>query len=213
MRGSWRLNRTATYWPPLLWPQRRFFPVLLGCSTGGLGAHPLCDMFLIPASSLQLQLLNRGSKDKLCWVLAFSTTFFSNWLNFLCTELYNSSTSTFFLWASQIALIQPVHGQGYILIFLDRMQAVIYTGAISYFDSPPGSYVNIQHIFVWDGIDKLYSGCPYTTQSTAASTYAREGTWFIVRGQRCLKRVMPTELNHFNNATPREDYFLRGHPY
>ena len=45
-----------------------------------------------------------------------------NWLNFLCTELYNSSTSTFFLWASQIALIQPVHGQGYnFLIFLDRM--------------------------------------------------------------------------------------------
>ena len=44
-----------------------------------------------------------------------------NWLNFLCTELYNSSTFTFFLWASQIALIQPVHGQGYILIFLDRM--------------------------------------------------------------------------------------------
>ena len=35
-------------------------------------------------------------------------------------SLYNSSTSTF-LWASQIALIQPVHGQGYILIFLDRM--------------------------------------------------------------------------------------------
>ena len=51
---------------------------------------------------------------------------FFNWsdlqtLNFLCTELYNNSTSTFFLWASQIALIQPVHGQGYILIFLDRM--------------------------------------------------------------------------------------------
>ena len=45
----------------------------------------------------------------------------SNRLNFLCTELYNSSTPTFFLWVSQIALIQPVHGQGYILIFLDRM--------------------------------------------------------------------------------------------
>ena len=45
----------------------------------------------------------------------------SNWLNFLCTELYNNSTSTFFLWASQIALIQPVHGQGYILAFFDRM--------------------------------------------------------------------------------------------
>ena len=45
----------------------------------------------------------------------------SNCLNFLCTELYNSSMHTFFLWASQIALIQPVHGQGYILIFLDHV--------------------------------------------------------------------------------------------
>ena len=44
----------------------------------------------------------------------------SNWLNFLCTELYNSSTHTF-LWVSQIALIQPIHGQGYTLLFLDRM--------------------------------------------------------------------------------------------
>ena len=45
----------------------------------------------------------------------------SNWLNFLCTELYNSLTPTFFLWVSQIAHIQPNHGQGYILIFLDWM--------------------------------------------------------------------------------------------
>ena len=96
MRRSWRRNRTATYWPPLLWPQQRFFPILLGCSTGGLRAQPL-------------------------WVLVFSTASYSNWLKFLCTELYNSSTYTFFLWASQIALIQPVHGQGYILIFLARM--------------------------------------------------------------------------------------------
>ncbi len=66
-------------------------------------------------------LLNRRPGGPLCWVLVFYTTLISNWLNFLCTELYNSSTSTFFLWASQIALIQPVHGQGYILIFLDRM--------------------------------------------------------------------------------------------
>ena len=44
-----------------------------------------------------------------------------NWLNFLFTALYNCSTPTFFLWALQIVLIQPVHGQGYILIFLDGM--------------------------------------------------------------------------------------------
>ena len=54
VRGSWRLNRTATYWPPLLWPHQSFFPVLLGCSTRGMGAQPLWDMFLIPASSVQL---------------------------------------------------------------------------------------------------------------------------------------------------------------
>ena len=72
VRGSWRPNRTATYWPPLLWPHRRFFPVLLGCSAGGLGAQPLWNMFLNPASYLQL-----------VWS--------PNWLNFLCTELCNSS--------------------------------------------------------------------------------------------------------------------------
>ena len=37
VRGSWRLNRTATYWPQLYWPWPRFFPVLLGCSIGGRG--------------------------------------------------------------------------------------------------------------------------------------------------------------------------------
>ena len=106
VRGSWRPNRTATYWPSLLWPQRRFFPILLGCSTGGLGAQPHWVLVFSTASYLQL-----------IWS---PTGLIPNWLNFLCTELYNSSTSTF-LWASQIALIQPVHGQSYILIFLDRM--------------------------------------------------------------------------------------------
>ena len=45
--------------------------------------------------------LNREPEGSLCWVLAFSTALVSNWLNFLCTELYNCSTSTFFLLASQ----------------------------------------------------------------------------------------------------------------
>ena len=59
----------------------------------------------------------------------------SNWLNFLCTELYNCLTPTFFLWASQIALIQPVHGQGYTLIFLDRMH-LLFTQVHSLFWQP-----------------------------------------------------------------------------
>ena len=53
--------------------------------------------------------------------ILFPTRLIPNWLNFQHTELYNSSTPTFFLWTSQIILIQPVHGQGYILIFLERM--------------------------------------------------------------------------------------------
>ena len=47
--------KTATYWPPqLFWPSQPFFPVLLGCSTGGLGPSLCWDMVLIPASFLQL---------------------------------------------------------------------------------------------------------------------------------------------------------------
>ena len=43
-------TKTATYWPPSLWLRQSFFPVFLGCSTGGLGPQRL----LIPASSFQL---------------------------------------------------------------------------------------------------------------------------------------------------------------
>ena len=70
-------------------------------------------------------LLNRGPSLSGCW---FSLPhLISNWSDFLSSPgLYNCSTHTFFLWASQIALIQPVHGQGYILIFLDRMH-LLYT--------------------------------------------------------------------------------------
>ena len=55
-----------------------------------------------------------------CW---FSLpNLISNWLNFLCTELYNNFTSTLLPASVTIShSIQPVHGQGYILTFLDRM--------------------------------------------------------------------------------------------
>ena len=48
MRGSWRPNRTATYWSPLLWPSA----LCLSYSPG---------------------LLNRKPGGPLCWVQAFST--------------------------------------------------------------------------------------------------------------------------------------------
>ena len=48
VRGSWRPNKTAIYWPPLLWPSA----LCLSCSSG---------------------LLNRRPRGPLCWVWAFST--------------------------------------------------------------------------------------------------------------------------------------------
>ena len=79
------------------------------------------------------------------------TGLISNWLNFLCTELYNCSMSTFFLWASQIALIQPVHGQGYILIFLYRTH-LLFTLAHFLFwqtDRVGGQYTTLPHPNLW----------------------------------------------------------------
>ena len=75
VRGSWKPNRTATYWPLLLWPS-----AFLSRSPG---------------------LLNRGPGAQPLWVLVFSTATYvqlvwspQNSLNFLCIELYYSSTPT-----------------------------------------------------------------------------------------------------------------------
>ena len=96
---------------PHSYGHQRFFPVLLGCSTGAWGTSLSGCWFSLPH-------------------------LISNWPDLqLCTELHNSSTSTFFLWASQIAHIQPIHGQGYILIFLDRMH-LLFTQVHFWFWQP-----------------------------------------------------------------------------
>ena len=51
VRGSWRPNRTAIFWPPLLWPSTLY----LSRSPG---------------------LLNRRPRGPLCWVIAFFTAFY-----------------------------------------------------------------------------------------------------------------------------------------
>ena len=66
--------------PKLFWLSQPFFPVLLGCSTGCLGAQPL---------------LGLGSHS-----IIFSPTD----LNFLSPGSYNNLMSTYFLRASQFAL-------------------------------------------------------------------------------------------------------------
>ena len=42
VRGSWRPNRTARYWPPHSYGYQRLFSVLRGCSTGCPGAELSC---------------------------------------------------------------------------------------------------------------------------------------------------------------------------
>ena len=82
VRRSWRLNKDCNILTPpqLFWLSQPFFPVLLGCSTGGLGAQSP---------------LEHGSHSSI-----FSPTD----LNFLSLGLYNNLTPTYFLRASQFAL-------------------------------------------------------------------------------------------------------------
>ena len=116
VRGSWRLNRIATYWPPTLLAITAFLsrsPGLLNQGPGGpasLGHVPQSS--ILSPTRLILNWLIGGLRAPSagCWLSLQhfvsnwsdpQLVWFPNWLNFLCTELYNSSTPTFFLWASQ----------------------------------------------------------------------------------------------------------------
>ena len=67
MRGSWRPNRTAIYWPPLLWPSA----LCLSRSPG--------------------LLVNRRPGGPLCWVWAFSSASCHQWVSKLTDFLSSPS--------------------------------------------------------------------------------------------------------------------------
>ena len=118
---SWRLNRTAIYWPPLFWLSQYFFPVLLGCPTRGLGAQPL---------------LGHGS---------LSSIFSPTDVNFLSPGLYHNLTSTYFPRVSQFALNSTPWQSRSPLIswYLQPDTPVIYTGAFLLLTAWLGSICNI----------------------------------------------------------------------
>ena len=92
------------------------------CSIGGLSAHSAGCWLSLPhlVSNCNCSIGGLRAHCAGCWLSLPHLLQLPDFLS--STGLYNSSTSTFFLWASQITLIQPVHGQGYnILIFLNRM--------------------------------------------------------------------------------------------
>ena len=91
MRGELETEQNGNILTPpqLFWLQQHFFPVLLGCSTGGLEAQPL----LVPGSHSSI----------------FSPT---DWL-LVAPGLYNYLTPTYFLWRHNSHSIQPIDSQGY----------------------------------------------------------------------------------------------------
>ena len=105
MRGSWRPNRTAAYWPPThsTGHNRVFFSRFPGLLNRGPGG---------PASL--------GAGFLYC-ILSLTRLIPTDWISYALSYIivHHPPSSC---GRHNFALIQPVHGQGYnILIFLDRM--------------------------------------------------------------------------------------------
>ena len=151
----------------------RFFPVLRGCSTGGPASQGAGFFYRIlsPTRLIPNWLIGDLSAPSAGFWLSLPHLV-PNWLNFLCTELYNSWTSTFFLWASQIALIQPILGQGYTLLFLDWMH-LLFTRVHFLFWQPDrvvGQYTTVAYELNKE--TGVSSWCNGLKRQTAESVYA-----------------------------------------
>ena len=130
----------------ILTPTLLAITTFLSCSPGllnrGPGGPASQGHVLIPASSLQLvwspnwligglRALSAG-----CWLSLRHLV--SNWLNFLCTELYNSSTPTFFLWTSQSHSFNPSMVKVIFWYSLSGCTCYLHR-CVSYVDSPARS--------------------------------------------------------------------------
>ena len=80
----------------------------------------------------------------------------SNWFELQLTDflssprLYNCSTPTFFKWASQSHSIRPVHGQGYILIFLNWMHLLFTQVQFLFWQLGQSQHVTYLHFLcIW----------------------------------------------------------------
>ena len=111
------LTKTATYCPLQLFLQyQNFFPVLLGCSTRGLGAQPLLGLVLTPRTGT----LTSNSDLQLTWTSCgtrlynrLMSTCFSEY--YICTQ-FNPSTVKVIPW--HLRPDAPVTYTGAFLIWL-----------------------------------------------------------------------------------------------
>ena len=126
MRGELEAEQNCNILTPTLMAITAFlsrFPGLLNLEPGGpasLGHVPHSSIFSPTDLNFNCSIGGLRAPSAGWW---FSLPhFISNWLNFQCIELLNNLTPTLLPVSVTIShSIQPVHGQGYILIFLDRM--------------------------------------------------------------------------------------------
>ena len=123
---SWRLNRTATYWPHFYGHNSVSFSFSRAAQPGSwrvsLSVTWSSFQHLLSNWS-EFQLLNRGSEGPLLLGACSLYSILSlTDLNFLSPGLYNNLTTT--LLPANVTIshsIQPLNSQGHILIFFDGM--------------------------------------------------------------------------------------------
>ena len=127
-KGELEIKQTATYWPPV----PLSLAVLLSHSAGLLnrrswGPIALCWMLVLSTASyligcpIHSALCHIEAKSFVNYYSILSPTWLTptNWTS--CRiRLYHCLTPTCFLWVSHLYPIQPVHGQGHILMFSTR---------------------------------------------------------------------------------------------
>ena len=129
MRGSWRPNRTVTYWPPTLMAISVSFPFSWAAQPGAWGPSLSGCWFSLP------HLVSNLSGLQTDWI--------SYALSYMIVQRPPSCGRHNF------ALIQPVHGQGCnILIFLDRIH-LLFTQVHFLFWQPSrvvGQYTTVSRV-------------------------------------------------------------------
>ena len=194
VRGSWRPNRTAAYWPHSYGPQL-LFPVLLGCSTGGLGAQPLWVLVFSTASYLQLGWSPNSigvprAPSAGCW-LSLPYLVSKKLLNFLCTELYNSSTPTQSL---PITGHRNMHFHRFWNGMFDRHRAEITVMQFTGHSLPVHQFVTVP----WD-----FNPVPYCQPSSPTPMeYALPPSleWHVWWGRRPIYNIGAFISYRFNNS-------------
>ena len=166
---------------PHSYGHQRFFSVLQGCSTGGpgpstlLGAGFLYHILSPNSSDLQKTIGGPTAPSAGCWLSLPHLV--SNWLNFLCTQLYNSSPPTQFL---PITGHRNMHFRRLWNGIFDRHRAEITVMQFTGHSLPVHQFVTVP----WD-----FNPVPYCQPSShSPMEYALPPSleWHVWRGRRSI---------------------------